>query len=42
MPKVAVAKTLAGMSSRGSGLPMSLNSDGFLSGGAGIDDRSPT
>ena len=42
MPKVAVPVTLAGMSSRGSGLPISLNSDGFLSGGGGIVERSPT
>ena len=36
MPKVAVPATLAGMSSRGGGLPISLNSDGFLSGGGGM------
>jgi len=42
MPKVAVPITFAGMSRRGSGLPKSLNSDGFLSGGGGIVERSPT
>src|SRR5260370_755987 len=30
------------MSSRGGDLPISLNSDGFLSGGGGISERPPT